>query len=304
MSTLPEHAPGRAPPAVGRARWQALISLVRLDRPIGIYLLLWPMLCALWFAADGWPDLGVLVIFTLGTILTRSAGCAINDFADRKIDGAVARTAQRPLATGALTARDALVTTAVLMVLAFALVLLTNPLTIGMSLIAGLLAVLYPFSKRVTDFPQVVLGAAFGFAIPMAFAAQTNQVPAVAWVLFVSAVAWAVAYDTLYAMSDRDDDLNIGVRSTAVKLGQHDLAFVAVMYALTFGALLVAGVMAARGPIWYAGIAVGTVLAAVQWRRASTRDPADCLQAFLANHRIGAVLFVSVLIDTLLFSAA
>ena len=275
----------------------ALVRLTRLDRPIGIFLLLWPMLWALWFAAEGMPPLGLLCIFTLGTVLTRSAGCAINDFADRKIDGQVRRTRLRPLATGELTPRDALVTTAVLMLLALGLVLLTNPLTIALSVVACALAVLYPFSKRVTDFPQVVLGAAFGFAVPMSFAAVTSSVPLIAWLLFAAALSWAVAYDTFYAMSDREDDLIIGVRSTATRLGHHDLTLVAVAYAVTFSLLVITGVLAERGIFWYSAIVIASLLAAREWRRASTRDAADCLAAFLANHRIGATLLVGLVID-------
>lgn len=300
--SLDQGPTGGRPPATGRAKLRALISLTRLDRPVGIYLLLWPMLSALWFAAGGMPPLDILVIFTLGTLLTRSAGCAINDFADRKIDGHVARTRQRPLATGALLPRDALIATAVLMGLAFVLVLMTNLLTIAMSAVACALAVLYPFSKRITDFPQVVLGAAFGFAIPMAFTAITESVPAIAWVLYVSAICWAVAYDTFYAMSDREDDLVLGVRSTATRLGENDLKLIACMYIATFGLLVVAGLLGDRGLIWFSGIALASVMAAREWRRAGTRDSADCFHAFLANVRIGAITFLALVLDFMLFA--
>lgn len=278
------------------------MRLTRLNRPIGIYLLLWPTLVALWFAADGVPSLGNLLIFIVGTILTRSAGCAINDYADRHIDGRVSRTRERPLATGELTPKDALLATGLLMLLAFVLVLFTNALTITLSFGALLLAVLYPFSKRVTDFPQVVLGAAFGFAIPMAFAAETGTLPAVAWVLYLSAISWAVAYDTFYAMADRDDDVKLGVRSTAIRFGQHELALVAAMYVISFAALALAGIMSSRGLLWYASLALASWLATREWRRARSRKADDCFQAFLANHRIGACIFIGVLADTALGS--
>ncbi len=306
VPTLPEHpsSPDHAPSSGSQSKWRALLSLTRMDRPIGVYLLLWPTLCALWFAADGLPSIGNLVIFTLGTVFTRAAGCAINDYADRDIDGHVARTRQRPLATGAVTPGEALATTAVLMLLAFLLVLFTNPLTIALSLVAAALAVAYPFSKRVTDFPQVVLGAAFGFGVPMAFAAETHSVPAVAWVLYAAAITWPVAYDTFYAMADREDDIPLGVRSTAVRLGHHDLTFVALMYALTFALLIVAGVISDRGPWWFAAIVIAIVLAVIEWRRASSRKADDCFAAFVSNHKIGAVLFLGIVIDTGSWTAA
>jgi len=209
-----------------RQKLPHFVSLTRLDRPIGIYLLLWPMLWALWFAAEGVPNLGVLFIFIAGTVLTRSAGCAINDYADRDFDAHVTRTKDRPLATGALSTRDALYAGAFLMAVAFILVLFTNLLTIALSFVAVLLATIYPFAKRHTHLPQVILGAAFGFAIPMAYAAQLNAVPSQAWWLFLIAVIWAVAYDTLYAIADRPDDLKIGVKSSAILFGRFDLIFI------------------------------------------------------------------------------
>ena len=273
------------------------VALTRLDRPIGVLLLLWPTLWALWFAAGGVPRLDVLAIFVLGTVLTRSAGCAVNDFADRKIDGHVARTRNRPLASGALTGREALVAAAVLMALAFALVLMTNRLTILLSFAALVLATAYPFTKRVTHFPQVVLGAAFGIAIPMAFAAQTNAVPPVAWALFATAVLWTVAYDTLYAMSDREDDLKLGVKSTAVWLGRRDLAVVGVLQGLVVVLLAVIGFHEGRGGFYAAGLVVAAVLALRQLRLARDRDPAHCLAAFLDNNRFGLAVFVGLAID-------
>ena len=279
------------------AKLPHLVALTRLDRPIGILLLLWPTLWALWFAAGGVPPPGTLAIFVAGTVLTRSAGCAVNDFADRGIDGRVARTRHRPLATGALSGREALVAAAVLMALAFVLVLFTNRATVLLSFGALALATAYPFTKRVTHFPQVVLGAAFAFAIPMAFTAVTGAVGGVGWTLFAAAVAWAVAYDTLYAMADREDDLAIGVKSTAVILGRADLALVGAMHALVLALLVVVGVETGRGAFWYAGLAVAATLAALQLGLASDRDPAHCFRAFVDNHRLGMAVFVGLALD-------
>lgn len=273
------------------------VALTRLNRPIGIYLLMWPMLWALWFAAKGMPSLDVLVIFILGTVLTRSAGCAINDYADRDIDGHVARTHQRPLASGALSAKEALLTTAVLLGLAFLLVLFTNPLTIKLSLIAALLAIAYPFAKRYTHWPQVVLGAAFGFAIPMAYAAQTNELPPQAWWLFLSAVLWAVAYDTLYAMADREDDLKIGVKSTAILFGRFDLIIVAALQFVVLGILAFVGLQAGRGIFYFMALALSCGFIVYQQRLARDRDPARCVQAFLNNNWLGMIIFIGLALD-------
>ena len=279
------------------AKLPHFVALTRLDRPIGILLLLWPTLWALWFAAGGVPPLDVLAIFVAGTVLTRSAGCAVNAFAARKIDGHVARTKGRPLATGALSPREALAAAALLMALAFVLVLFTNRQTVLLSFGALVLATAYPFTKRITHFPQVVLGAAFAFAIPMAFTAVTGTTSPVAWMLFASAVSWAVAYDTLYAMADREDDLAIGVKSTAVILGRADLAVVGAMHALTLGLLALVGVETGRGLAWFAGLAGAAGLAASQLRLAADRDPAHCFRAFIDNHRLGMVVFVGCALD-------
>lgn len=278
----------------------ALVALTRLDRPIGIYLLLWPMLWALWFAANGIPDLSILVIFILGTILTRSAGCAINDYTDRHFDAHVERTRNRPLATGALLPKDALLTSAVLMGLAFLLVLLTNPLTIKLSFIAVALAILYPLTKRYTHLPQVVLGAAFGMAVPMAFAAQSNALPASAWWLLAAAIVWATAYDTLYAMADREDDLKIGIKSSAILFGRFDLLAVALLQSAVLVILALVGWQDERGVIFFAGLlgAVGFVVH--QLRTASTRQPQHCIQAFLNNHWLGMCVFAGLAADYLI----
>ena len=281
---------------IGR-KFPHFVALTRLDRPIGVLLLLWPTLWALWFAASGVPRLDTLAIFVLGTVLTRSAGCAINDFADRKIDGHVARTRNRPLASGALEAREALAAAALLMALAFALVLLTNRLTVQLSAVALALATLYPFAKRVTHFPQIVLGAAFGFAIPMAFAAETGAVPPLAWALFATALLWTVAYDTLYAMADREDDLKIGVKSTAVLLGRHDLLAVAVLQGVVLVALAAIGYREGRGALYAAGLLVALVLAVRQLLSVRERDPAACFAAFLDNNRFGLAVFAGLAAD-------
>lgn len=280
----------------------ALIALTRLDRPIGIYLLLWPMLWALWFAASGPPDLSILFIFILGTILTRSAGCAINDYADRNIDAHVERTRNRPLATGALLPREALLTSAVLMSLAFLLVLLTNPLTIKLSFIAVTLAIVYPLTKRYTHLPQVILGAAFGMAVPMAFAAQSNSLPATAWWLLAAAIIWATAYDTLYAMADRDDDLKIGVKSSAILFGRFDLLAVGLLQLTVLALLVVVGWQNARGLFYFAGLAGALGFAVYQLQLARTRKPRHCIQAFLNNHWLGMCVFAGLAADYLILS--
>ena len=273
------------------------VALTRLDRPIGIYLLLWPMLWALWFAAQGIPRLDVLFIFVLGTVLTRSAGCAVNDYADRDFDGHVERTRNRPLATGALSAREALLAAAVLMLAAFVLVLFTNPLTIALSFVAVLLAVIYPFSKRYTHLPQVVLGAAFGFAVPMAFTAQTNSLPAIAWWLYLSAIIWSVAYDTLYAIADRPDDLKIGIKSSAILFGRYDLVMVVVFQTIVIALLAWVGWLAGRGVVYYSGLFASTGFVAYQIWLARDREPARCVQAFLNNNWLGLTVFIALVID-------
>lgn len=275
----------------------ALVSLTRLNRPIGIFLLMWPMLWAFWFAADGVPHLPTLFIFLMGTVLTRSAGCAINDYADRDLDAHVTRTTNRPLATGALSGRDALVTTAALMALAFVIVLFTNALTIQLSFAALFLAVLYPFTKRYTHFPQVALGAAFAWAVPMAFAAQINSVPGIAWWLFAAAVVWAMAYDTLYAMVDRDDDLKIGIKSTAILFGRFDLLIVGFLQAIVLVILLFIGLQQGRGGIYLAGLAGAAGFVIYQLWICRRREPTPCLQAFLNNNWMGMTVFIALVID-------
>lgn len=279
----------------------AIVALTRLNRPIGIYLLMWPMLWAFWFAAHGVPHVPTLCIFILGTVLTRSAGCAINDYADRDFDAHVARTRNRPLATGALTSKDAIVITVVFMAAAFALVLLTNPLTIKLSFVALFLAVLYPFCKRYTHLPQLVLGMAFACAVPMAFAAQTNSLPGSAWWLFIIAVIWATAYDTLYAMADRSDDLKIGIKSTAILFGRYDLILVATLQSITLGLLSYVGWLYQRGIVFYAGLLIAAGFALYQLWISRRREPDPCLAAFLNNNWLGMSVFIALVLDYALF---
>ena len=277
-----------------KARLYQYALLMRLHRPIGIFLLLWPTLWALWIASDGRPDLLVMMVFVLGVVLMRSAGCVINDYADRHIDPQVRRTAQRPLATGMVSPREALILFVVLCLIAFLLVLLMNRLTVLMSFIAVLLAVSYPFAKRYTHLPQVHLGAAFGWAVPMVFAAQTGDVPQQAWLLFIATVLWATAYDTMYAMVDRADDLRIGVKSTAILFGDADRVIIAVIQGLTLSALILIGMRVPLGWPYYAGLSVALGLAIYQQALIRDRSPALCLKAFLNNNWFGAAIFVGI----------
>jgi len=282
-----------------RTRLAAYLDLVRADRPIGILLLLWPALWALWVAGGGRPPWDVTLIFVLGTALMRSAGCAINDYADRHFDGQVARTCRRPVATGRVSPREALAVFAVLSLVAFGLVLLLNRQTVLMSFVALGLAATYPFTKRVTYWPQAVLGVAFGWAVPMAFTAIQNQVPPVGWVLFAATVVWALIYDTEYAMVDRADDLKVGIKSTAILFGDRDRLVIGLLQALMIALLVAAGILAARGAVYYAGVALGAALFAYQQWLIRERDPRPCFRAFLDNNRFGMAVFLGLLIDYL-----
>ena len=273
---------------------QAYIQLMRLDRPIGILLLLLPTLSALWIAAEGWPDPLVLVIFVLGVVVMRSAGCVINDYADRHIDGKVVRTMNRPLATGALSENDALKLFAGLGVLAFVLVIFLNDLTILMSIVGLFLAATYHFMKRYTHLPQIYLGAAFGWAIPMAFAAQTGTVPMIAWLLFVANVIWSTIYDTFYAMADREDDVLAGVKSTAILFGDDDKAIIAILQVTFLIAMLMVGSQLELSFIYYTGVLVTLGLFLYQQHLVRDRQAAACLQAFLNNNWVGATLFAGI----------
>ncbi len=268
--------------------------LMRLNRPIGIMLLLWPTLWALWVAGQGNPNILVTTVFVLGVILMRSAGCVINDYADRNIDPHVKRTRERPLAAKRVSEKEALILFAVLCLIAFSLVLLMNILTIGLSVIAALLAATYPFMKRYTHLPQVFLGAAFGFSIPMAFAAQTGEIPLIAWLLFVINILWTVVYDTLYAIVDREDDLLIGVKSTAILFGKADKLIIASLQFIVLLLLLYLGQLISASYLYYIGIFIAAMLAIYQQWLIKDREPARCFQAFLNNHWFGAAVFVGI----------
>ena len=281
-------------------RWRDSVRdylvLMRMDRPIGALLLLWPTWWALWLAAKGTPALGIWIIFTVGVFLMRAAGCAINDYADRKLDPQVARTAGRPVACGRIAPRAALKLFAVLLVLAFLLVLLTNRLTIELSLVGAALAALYPFSKRYTSLPQVVLGAAFGWAIPMAFAAVQGTVPALGWLLFLANILWSTIYDTEYAMVDRDDDIKAGARSTAILFGDADLAILGVLIAGFALTLVMIGTRAVLAWPWYVGIALALAQFVWQLWMMRARAPAQCLRAFRQNNWLGMTLWLGLVL--------
>jgi 4-hydroxybenzoate polyprenyltransferase len=273
--------------------WQ----LVRGDRPIGWLLLLWPTWWGLWLAAEGVPPLWTLVVFSLGVWLTRSAGCVINDYADRWLDPHVERTKDRPLATGAVRGREALVVFAVLMLVAFALVLTLNRLTVMLSVVGVVLAASYPYLKRYTHFPQVYLGLAFGWGIPMAFAAVRGDVPVLAWLLYIANILWATAYDTWYAMVDREDDLRMGSKSTAILFGDLDLVAQGVLYALFLFALVLVGQRAGLGLYWWLGVGIATALIAYEFVLARDRTRSGCFRAFVHNHWVGAAVFAGLALD-------
>lgn len=269
------------------------IQLTRMDKPIGIYLLLWPTLWALWIAAKGVPSLGILLIFVFGVILTRAGGCVINDFADRKVDGHVKRTEQRPLVSGKISSKEALVFFALLMGISFLLVLCTNATTVWLSFGGLALAASYPFMKRYTYYPQVVLGAAFSWGMPMAFTAQTDSLPAAAWLLYIANLLWTVAYDTYYAMTDRDDDLKIGVKSTAILFGDADRVIILGLQGLSLGCLLLAGVQFDLGGWFHLGLLVAAGCYLWEFWYTRNREPQRCFQAFLHNHWAGLAIFVA-----------
>jgi 4-hydroxybenzoate polyprenyltransferase len=278
-------------------RFAAYIALMRADRPIGTLLLLWPTLWALWLAAGGLPDWQLLLIFGAGTVLMRSAGCVLNDLADRDLDGGVKRTSQRPLVTGTVSTGEALVLFTLLALTAFVLVLFTNTLTILLSLGGLALAACYPFMKRFTHMPQVVLGAAFSWGVLMAFAATRNELPPQAWLLFIANVLWTVAYDTVYAMVDRDDDIKLGIKSTAIMFGQLDRVMVGILQGMTLLALALAGKQFALGGIFYLSlVAAGALFARQQWQ-IRQREREQCFRAFLANNYVGMVLFAGIALD-------
>jgi 4-hydroxybenzoate polyprenyltransferase len=273
--------------------------LVRLHRPIGILLLLWPSLWALWIAGDGAPPWSMVLLFCVGVAIMRSAGCAINDYADRGFDGHVTRTESRPIASGLVKPGEAIGVFVVLSLLAASLLIFLNWQTRYMSIVALVLAALYPFMKRYTHLPQVVLGAAFGWAVPMVFMALTESLPWVAWLLFFSAVIWAMIYDTQYAMVDRQDDLKIGVKSSAILFGRYDNLIIGMLQAVMLGLLIQVGVMSGRGELYYVGIAAAAMLFIYQQWLTREREPKACFAAFMNNNWFGMVVFIGLALDYL-----
>ncbi|MFL3653636.1 MAG: 4-hydroxybenzoate octaprenyltransferase [Halioglobus sp.] len=277
----------------------ALLQLIRFDKPIGTLLLLWPALWALWLAAQGVPNYTLLAIFLAGTFLTRSAGCIINDIADRNLDGAVARTRARPLVTGAVTVREAMILFVVLMLAAFILVLLTNRLTVILSVAAVILVASYPFMKRYMQLPQLVLGAAFSWSIPMAFAAQSEALPPALWLAYLGNLLWTMAYDTEYAMVDRQDDLKIGIKSTAILFGSYDRLMIAVLQASSLISLYLAGQAFGLGLYYNVALIVSAALFSYQQYLIRARRPDDCFRAFLHNNWVGMIIFAGVVLSYL-----
>jgi 4-hydroxybenzoate polyprenyltransferase len=281
------------------ARLDAYEKLVRLDKPVGILLLLWPTLWGLWLATRSAPDWRVLWIFVMGTVLMRSAGCAINDWADRAFDPHVERTRERPLASGAIHPEEAVLVAASLAFVAFMMVVwMLNLLTTGLAVVAAVIAAIYPFTKRFLAVPQAWLGMCFGFGIPMAFAAQTGEVPLLAWLLWVANIFWTLAYDTEYAMVDRDDDRRIGIKTSALLFGRFDVPAIAACYGLFFAAMAAIGAWQGYGPFYFTGLLFGGIVAGyhLHWIRDRSRE--GCFRAFRHNHWIGLAVFAGVVLDT------
>ncbi len=274
--------------------------LSRFDKPIGILILLWPALWALWVASSGKPDYYVLLVICLGVVLMRAAGCVINDYADRDFDPHVERTKQRPIAAGKVTPTEALWLFVILCLIAFGLVLTLNIFTIALSFVAAFLAGSYPFMKRYTHLPQAYLGIAFGWAVPMSFSAQVNQIPTVAWVMYLAVVLWALVYDTMYAMVDKDDDLKIGVKSTAILFGVYDRQIMAVLQVIIIGLLVVVGLMQTLTWPYYAGVIVATGLCAYQQKLIFHREKALCFKAFLNSNYFGMAVFIGLSLSYLI----
>jgi len=270
---------------------------MRLDRPIGTYLLLWPTYWALWFAAGGIPSLKTLVIFTFGVVVMRAAGCVINDYADRNVDGSVERTKHRPLPSGEIEPRRALLLFGFLLSIALVLVLATNTMTIMLSVGGLALAATYPFLKRITHLPQVGLGAAWAWAVPMAFAAEIQSLPAALWLVFAAVILWTMAFDTYYAMVDREDDLQIGIKSTAILFGRWDLAIIVSLQLISLTLLVMAGLAFGRGWIYGLGLIVAAGLFVYQYIQARGRDREGCFSAFLNNNLVGMVIFIGLALD-------
>ncbi|SEA17369.1 4-hydroxybenzoate octaprenyltransferase [Nitrosospira multiformis] len=279
-------------------------KLMRLDKPIGILLLLWPTLWGLWLAAEGVPRLDILLIFVLGTVLMRSAGCVVNDYADRNFDGHVERTRTRPLALGAVSTREALLLAAGLSLVAFLLIQPLNRLTIELSFVALFLAASYPFTKRFFAMPQAYLGIAFSFGIPMAFAAQTGEVPFLAWFLMGANLLWVIAYDTEYAMVDKVDDLRIGIKTSAITFGRFDVVGVVLCHMAFLAGMVAIGLLQNLGVIYYIGLATALGLILYQYRLIHNRDRARCFKAFLHNNWVGATIFAGIVLDYLVRAAS
>lgn len=277
-----------------QSKWQAYSHLMRIDKPIGTLLLLWPTLWALWLAGQGVPSLSILLVFVLGVFLMRAAGCVVNDYADRAFDGHVKRTASRPLPSGRVSEKEAKILFVSLVLVSFALVLTLNAMTIWLSLAALALAWVYPFMKRVTHLPQVVLGAAFGWSIPMAYAAVSESLPLSCWLLFLANICWTVAYDTLYAMVDRDDDLKIGIKSTAVLFGRYDKRIVGLLQFATLLLMLWVGYLAQLGGAFYWSLLLAAALFVHQQKQIASRERDACFRAFLNNNYVGLVLFIGI----------
>ncbi len=277
-------------------RFKQYYLLARFDKPIGILILLWPALWALWVASDGKPDGWVLFIICMGVVLMRAAGCVINDFADRKIDPQVERTKLRPIAAGKVSPKEAIILFIVLCLIAFILVLQLNLMTIMLSFIAAFLAASYPFMKRYTQLPQAYLGIAFGFAVPMAFSAQTNSIPLVAWIMYLVVMLWALVYDTMYAMVDKEDDLRIGVKSTAILFGDKDREIMAVLQVIIIILLIIIGQMQELGGFYYSGVAIAAALSIYQQKLIFHREKVLCFKAFLNSNYFGMAVFVGLVL--------
>lgn len=280
-------------------KWQAWCRLMRIDKPIGSLLLLWPTLWALWLAGMAVPALGTLTVFVLGVFFMRAAGCVINDYADRKIDGHVKRTRARPLPSGAIGEKEAKLLFGALVGISFVLVLTLNSMTIALSTVALALAWAYPFMKRYTHLPQLVLGAAFGWSIPMAFTAVSEYLPLNCWLLFLANITWTVAYDTQYAMVDRDDDLCIGVKSTAILFGRFDKLIIGLLQLATLGLLGVIGWQAGLGGLYYLALAGAAALFLWQQKLIANRERQACFRAFLNNNLVGMLIFIGILLSLL-----
>ena len=275
------------------------LLLIRLNKPIGIFLLLWPTLWALWLAAEGFPNHKILIVFLFGVFLMRSAGCILNDIADKDFDKFVARTKNRPLASNKLSSIEAFIFASFLILAAFLLVLTTNTLTVQLSFIALILAGIYPFLKRYTYLPQIFLGLAFGWSIPMAFAATITSIPKIAWLLLIVNILWTVVYDTIYAMVDREDDLKIGIKSTAILFDDADRFIIGIIQALVLIALIVVGKQASLNLPYYLSIAFGCILFIYQSYLIKDREPKKCMQAFMNNNWFGLVIFIGLFINYL-----